>query len=72
MTGIRTTSREGVSFVLKGIVLAGHKLGEEPGSREQLAQYFLNSVLELCRREQLVLDAGQTSQVVAWSSRAAG
>jgi hypothetical protein len=58
-----------VSFVLKGIVLGGHPFGEGADDPKTLAQRFIDSVLELSRREQLPLDESQVAQVRAWADR---
>jgi hypothetical protein len=62
-------SRADVSFVLKGIVLGGHPFGEGADDPKSLAQRFIDSVLELSRREQLPLDESQVAQVRAWADR---
>jgi hypothetical protein len=62
-------SRADVSFVLKGIVLGGHPFGEGADDPKTLAQRFIDSVLELSRREQLPLDESQVAQVRAWGER---
>lgn len=62
-------SRADVSFVLKGIVLGGHPFGEGADAPESLAQRFIDSVLELSRREQLPLEELQVAEVREWGSR---
>ncbi len=64
-------SRGDVSFVLKGIQLGGHAFGEGADDPKSLAQRFISSVLELCRREQLGLDDGQVEQLRDWATRRA-
>ncbi len=61
--------RNDVSFVLKGIHLAGHAFGAGADDAMSLANRFTDSVLELCRREQLTLDDAQVAQLRDWSSR---
>jgi hypothetical protein len=62
-------SRGDVSFVLKGILLGGHTFGEGADDSDTLGQKFLDSVLDLCRREQLALDDGQVGLLRDWSRR---
>jgi hypothetical protein len=62
-------SRGDVSFVLKGIQLGGHAFGAGADDPKSLAQRFVDSVLELCRREQLVLDDAQSAQLREWATR---
>ena len=62
-------SRSDVSFVLKGIQLGGHAFGAGADDPPALAQRFVGSVLELCRREQLALDDGQSAQLRDWATR---
>jgi hypothetical protein len=62
-------SRGDVSFVLKGILLGGHTFGEGAGDPDTLGQKFLDSVLDLCRREQLALDDRQVGLLRDWSRR---
>ncbi len=64
-------SRGDVSFVLKGIQLGGHDFGAGADDTQALAQRFVSSVLELCRREQLALDDGQSAQLRDWATRGA-
>jgi hypothetical protein len=62
-------SRADVSFVLKGIVLGGHPFGQGTDDPKNLAQRFIDSALELSRREQLPLDESQVAQVRTWAER---
>ncbi len=64
-------SRGDVSFVLKGIQLGGHDFGAGADDTQALAQRFVSSVLEFCRREQLALDDGQLAQLREWATRGA-
>lgn len=68
--GGHAVSRADVGFVLKGILLGGHSFGEGADDPKGLAQRFIGSVLELCRREQLQLDDQQVSQLREWAGRA--
>ena len=65
-------SRADVNFVLKGILLSGHAFGQGTDEPSTLGRCLLDSVLELCRREQLPLDESQTAQLGDWAERAAG
>ena len=67
--GGHAVSRGDVSFVLKGIQLGGHDFGAGADDPQVLAQRFVGSVLELCRREQLALDDGQSAQLRNWATR---
>lgn len=60
-------SRSDVSFVLKGIVLGGHSFGSNPVAQDTMGQKFVDSVLDLCRREQLLLDDAQEAQLRNWA-----
>lgn len=60
-------SRSDVSFVLKGILLGGHSFGSDPVAQDTMGQKFVASVLDLCRREQLLLDATQEAQLRNWA-----
>ncbi|EFK95150.1 conserved hypothetical protein, partial [sediment metagenome] len=68
--GEHAVSRADVGFVLKGILLGGHSFGEGVNDPKRLALSFVNSVRELCRREQLQLDDQQVSQLREWAKRA--
>jgi len=69
--GGHAVSRGDVSFVLKGIQLGGHDFGAGADDPQALAQRFVGSVLELCRREQLALDDGQSALLRDWATRGA-
>lgn len=62
-------SRSDVSFVLKGILLGGHTFGEGHDDPDTLGQKFVESALDLCRREQLALDEAQVAQLRDWGTR---
>lgn len=62
-------SRGDVSFVLKGILLGGHTFGEGRDDPDALAQKFVESALDLCRREQLALDEAQVALLRDWGMR---
>lgn len=62
-------SRSDVSFVLKGILLGGHAFGQGQDDASTLGQTFIESVLDLCRREQLVLDEAQLALLRDWGHR---
>lgn len=63
-------SRGDVSFVLKGILLGGHTFGQGHDDPDTLGQKFIESVLDLCRREQLSLDEAQVALLRDWRKRA--
>jgi hypothetical protein len=67
--GGHAVSRSDVSFVLKGIQLGGHPFGTGTDDPRSLAQRFIGSVLELCRREQVVLDEAQVASLREWATR---
>lgn len=56
-------SRDDVSFVLKGILHGGHSFGNGADDVHTLGRTFVDSVLELCRREQLILDDTQVARL---------
>lgn len=62
-------SRADVSFVLKGVLLGGHTFGEGADDPGTLGQKFVESVLDLCRREQLQLDENQVALLRDWGGR---
>jgi hypothetical protein len=63
-------SRADVTFVLKGILFAGHAFAEGSDDSSTLASKFVESVLDLCRREQLLLDDAQVTLFQEWANRA--
>jgi hypothetical protein len=62
-------SRGDVSFVLKGILLGGHNFGQGADEPDAVGQKFIESVLDLCKREQLALDESQVALLRDWSNR---
>ncbi|QTN21785.1 NYN domain-containing protein [Rhizobacter sp. AJA081-3] len=59
-------SRADVSFVLKGILLGGHTFGQGRDDADTLGARFVDSVLALCQREQLILDDSQVAMFREW------
>lgn len=59
-------SRANVSFVLKSILLGGHAFGQGRDNARTLGASFVDSVLALCQREQLLLDESQTAMLREW------
>lgn len=60
-------SRAEVSYVLKGILFAGHAFGEDQDHALVLARKFLDSVRTLCKREELDLDEPLERALEAWA-----
>lgn len=63
-------SRADVSFVLKGVLFAGHVFGQGEDDRHTLARRFIDNLRMLCEREQLVLDAPQEAALLEWAAGA--
>jgi hypothetical protein len=63
-------SRADMSFVLKGVLFAGHIFGQGENDRHTLARRFIDNLRMLCEREQLVLDAPQEAALLEWAAGA--
>ncbi|MEM1176888.1 MAG: NYN domain-containing protein [Acidobacteriota bacterium] len=59
-------ARSHVSFILKGIVFAGHCFGEATEEPDVLGAVLVNNVLDLCGRAQMPLDEAAIRDVEAW------
>ncbi|MEO1087793.1 MAG: NYN domain-containing protein, partial [Acidobacteriota bacterium] len=59
-------ARSHVSFVLKGIVFAGHTFGEVKEEPDVLGAVLVNNVLDLCGRAQMPLDDEAIGDVKRW------
>ena len=63
-------SRSDVSFVLKGILLGGHSFGQGQDGVENLGGKFVESIVDLCGREQLAFDDSQNALLSKWINNA--
>ncbi|MEO1367055.1 MAG: NYN domain-containing protein [Acidobacteriota bacterium] len=59
-------ARSHVSFILKGIVFAGHTFGETTEEPGVLGAVLVNNVLDLCGRAQMPLDDDAIGEVQRW------
>ena len=64
-------SRSDVSFVLKGILFGEHSFGQGNDDADSLGKKFVDSVMDLCRREQVLLDESQVGMLRTWVNQAA-
>lgn len=64
-------NRADVDFVLRGLLLRGHRFDEQANAAADLALKFANNVRSLCLREQIVLDAPTESLIRNWIGAAA-
>lgn len=61
-------SRASVSFLLKGILLGGHDFEQHVSDTRTLGTRFVDSILDLCQREQLALNDTQMTQLRTWAA----
>lgn len=59
-------SRADVSYVLKGIVLAGHDFGQNSNDAASLAARFIKNMKVICAREQLEVDPLMDRALLEW------
>lgn len=59
-------SRADVTFVLRGLLLRGHKFNEKNDVSKDLSRKFANHVRSLCLREQIILDAPTDAVISRW------
>ncbi|PWF49332.1 NYN domain-containing protein [Massilia glaciei] len=59
-------SRADITFVVRGIVLRGHRFDEHANTAGDLAQKFSNNVRSLCLREQIILDSATEAAIKHW------
>lgn len=63
--GFRVRHRD-VTFLVRGMQFKGHVFGEGSDDVETLASRFVEQVLFLCEREQMVLDDSTTAGIRRW------
>jgi len=61
-------SREAVNWVLRGLLLCGHEFGQGHDDLPTLSYRLVGNLLNLCRREQLVMDEGGPALLQRWVS----
>jgi len=59
-------ARSHIEFILKGIVFAGHRFGEEPEVPLILGEVLFRNALDLCGRGQLNLNQGEMEETKRW------
>lgn len=61
-------SREAVNWVLRGLLLCGHEFGRGHDDLPTLSYRLVGNLLNLCRREQMVMDEGAPALLQRWVS----
>lgn len=59
-------SRADITFIIRGIVLRGHRFDEQSNTATVLAQQFCNNVRSMCLREQISLDTATETAIRYW------
>lgn len=59
-------SRMDVNWVLRGLLMRGHKFGEGEDDALSLSRKTANNVRSLCLREQMILDKATDSTITRW------
>lgn len=59
-------SRESVNWVLRGLLLCGHEFGRGEDDVPTLSYRLVGNLINLCRREQLVMDDSAPAQLQRW------
>lgn len=62
----QSISRADVNFVLRGLLLRGHRFGEDKDDAATLSRTLADNVRSLCLREQIVLDANTNQAILRW------
>ncbi len=63
-----SVSREDVNWVLRGLLLCGHEFGKGEDDVPTLSYRLVGNLINLCRREQMVIDEGTPSMLQRWVS----
>jgi hypothetical protein len=58
--------RADVAFVLRGLLLRGHKFDEKNNAPKDLGRTFANQVRSLCLHEQIILDIPTDAAICCW------
>jgi hypothetical protein len=66
--GGRDISRESVNWVLRGLLLCGHEFGQGQDDVPTLSYRLVGNLINLCRREQVVMDEGAPGALQRWLS----
>jgi hypothetical protein len=64
----RDISRESVNWVLRGLLLCGHEFGQGHDDVPTLSYRLVGNLINLCRREQVVMDEGAPGALQRWMS----
>jgi hypothetical protein len=64
----RDISRESVNWVLRGLLLCGHEFGQGQDDVPTLSYRLVGNLINLCRREQVVMDEGAPGALQRWMS----
>ncbi|MBK6852784.1 MAG: NYN domain-containing protein [Burkholderiales bacterium] len=64
----RDISRESVNWVLRGLLLCGHEFGQGQDDVPTLSYRLVGNLINLCRREQVVMDEGAPGVLQRWMS----
>ena len=59
-------SRADITFIIRGIVLRGHRFEEHANTPAVLGQQFCNNVRSMCLREQIQLDVVTEAAIRRW------
>jgi NYN domain len=65
-------SRESVNWVLRGLLLGGHEFGQGHDDVQTLAGRLVGNLVNLCRREQVLLDEQAPGALQLWMLGGAG
>ena len=68
----REVSRENVNWVLRGLLLCGHEFGQGHDDVPTLTYRLVGNLINLCRREQVMMDEGAPGALQRWMSGKAG
>lgn len=63
-----SVSREDVNWVLRGLLLCGHEFGKGEDDVPTLSYRLVGNLINLCRREQMVMDEGTPATLQRWVS----
>jgi NYN domain len=68
----REISRENVNWVLRGLLLCGHEFGQGHDDVPTLTYRLVGNLINLCRREQVMMDEGAPGALQRWMSGKVG
>jgi hypothetical protein len=61
-------NREDVNWVLRGLLLSGHAFGQGQDDVPTLSYKLVGNLINLCRREQMMMEEGQAAMLHRWVS----